>query len=146
MDQFQFEKKVRWDATFEELPAYQVDNEYVKTGYRVNYHSAWDVFMSSFKCHNETFNIWSHLIGALVSLILLIVYLNTYPNMESVGSFGTTNELKILSNHQEDSQVYLTEKFDQINMDLKTTEKLLIDAYIRDSDNHQLDYDQKSHS
>ena len=40
----------------------------------------------------------------------------------------------------------MTNKFDEINTELKSTEKLLVDAYIRDSDSHELEYDQKSHS
>lgn len=98
MDQFHFEEKKRCNATFEELPAYLIDNEYVKTGYRLNFYSAWDVFMTAFKCHNETFNIWSHLIGALTALVLLVLFLNTYPNMERQGSSGVLTELKVLSN------------------------------------------------
>ncbi|KAF0682775.1 Aste57867_25074 [Aphanomyces stellatus] len=41
-------------------------NQYIRSGYRVH-HSSWrDCLMSLFQLHNETFNVWTHLVGALV--------------------------------------------------------------------------------
>ncbi|WOH02753.1 hypothetical protein DCAR_0522142 [Daucus carota subsp. sativus] len=53
------------------LPAYLKDNEYILRYYR----SEWplkQVFLSIFYIHNETLNIWTHLIGFLLFLSLTI--------------------------------------------------------------------------
>ncbi|KAM3070914.1 hypothetical protein ACMFMG_009826 [Clarireedia jacksonii] len=42
----------------------QEDNNYIETGYRAATASLWDCFASWGYLHNETINIWSHLIGA----------------------------------------------------------------------------------
>lgn len=57
-----------------EAPSWMVDNNYLHTGYRVNY-TAKDVFMSLFQKHNDLLNIWTHLIGMIffLSLILFLV-------------------------------------------------------------------------
>lgn len=46
----------------EELPKDRRENEYVLSGYRF-YRSTKDCLRSLFKLHNETLNIWSHLLG-----------------------------------------------------------------------------------
>jgi adiponectin receptor len=46
----------------EELPKDRQENQYVLSGYRF-YRSTKDCLKSLFKLHNETMNIWSHLLG-----------------------------------------------------------------------------------
>lgn len=46
----------------EELPKDRQENQYVLSGYRF-YRSTKDCLKSLFKIHNETMNIWSHLLG-----------------------------------------------------------------------------------
>lgn len=46
----------------EELPKDRRENQYVLSGYRF-YKSANDCLKSLFRLHNETMNIWSHLLG-----------------------------------------------------------------------------------
>jgi predicted membrane channel-forming protein YqfA (hemolysin III family) len=53
-----------------------IDNEYIKTGYRV-YYSYVDNWRSLFMLHNETGNIWTHLIGFFM-FIGLMVYAHVY--------------------------------------------------------------------
>lgn len=48
----------------EELPKDRQENQYVLSGYRF-YRSTKDCLKSLFKLHNETMNIWSHLLGFL---------------------------------------------------------------------------------
>lgn len=48
----------------EELPKDRQENEYVLSGYRF-YRNTKDCLRSLFKLHNETMNIWSHLLGFL---------------------------------------------------------------------------------
>ena len=55
-------------GTFEEIPkAFQPD-EYIRNGYRLNCNSFSSSFKSLFILHNETINIWSHLLGTLASI------------------------------------------------------------------------------
>ena len=42
------------------------DNEYIKEGYRVGFNTVRKVLRSLFMIHNETTNVWSHLLGALL--------------------------------------------------------------------------------
>jgi channel protein (hemolysin III family) len=51
---------------------YMSDNEYITSGYRVNYSNCELTSRSICECHNETGNIWTHLLGALIFLYLLI--------------------------------------------------------------------------
>ena len=46
-----------------DLPISMIDNEYIRTGYRINFNGFWVIFKTLFKWHNETFNIWSHFLG-----------------------------------------------------------------------------------
>ena len=52
-------------GTHDEAPDYLQDNEYLTRGYRINHNSCCVTVKSLFTCHNESVNIWSHLIGAL---------------------------------------------------------------------------------
>jgi hypothetical protein len=47
-----------------ELPDYLKDNEFIRTGYRANtgFHGS---LKSLFRLHNESGNVWTHLVGAL---------------------------------------------------------------------------------
>jgi adiponectin receptor len=63
--------------TFERLHqegfAYLADNSYIRSGYRLNY-SVRDCFLSLFELHNETLNVWTHIIGSII-FVSLMVYL-----------------------------------------------------------------------
>ncbi|KAK3389517.1 hemolysin-III related-domain-containing protein [Podospora didyma] len=52
---------VLWD----DLPAWRRDNVYIQRGYRQTSNSYWRSFVSLSYLHNETVNIWSHLLGAV---------------------------------------------------------------------------------
>ena len=58
-------------------PEWQVDNQYILHGYRVDFINKKDLFKSLFMRHNELLNIWTHLIGGIIFLIL-IVYISFY--------------------------------------------------------------------
>ena len=45
---------------------------YVSTGYRINFNSRLLCLGSLFRIHNETVNIWTHLIGCLIGFILCL--------------------------------------------------------------------------
>mmetsp|Transcript_26001 Transcript_26001/g.46012 ORF Transcript_26001/g.46012 Transcript_26001/m.46012 type:complete len:377 (-) Transcript_26001:6656-7786(-) len=52
-------------------PAYCRDNEYIKTGYRINFSTSKRIFSSLFMVHNESVNVWTHLLGVMLFLFLL---------------------------------------------------------------------------
>lgn len=51
-----------WD----ELPDWRRDNAFITTGYRPTSNSYRNSFASVFSVHNESVNIWTHLLGAIV--------------------------------------------------------------------------------
>jgi adiponectin receptor len=52
--------------------AYLGDNSYIHHGYRLHY-SVSECFHSLFELHNETINVWTHLIGSLIFFTLFFV-------------------------------------------------------------------------
>jgi hypothetical protein len=60
-------------GNYADAPNYLKDNEYIKRGYLINCHSVRLVLRSLFVCSNETINIWSHLIGCIISISLIIL-------------------------------------------------------------------------
>ncbi|KYQ91030.1 hypothetical protein DLAC_07930 [Tieghemostelium lacteum] len=56
---------------YQNLPSYLQGNEYITSGYRVNFPFKL-CLMSLFKMHNETLNIWTHLIGTIGFFFLMI--------------------------------------------------------------------------
>ncbi|GAB4828237.1 hypothetical protein Ancab_035149 [Ancistrocladus abbreviatus] len=61
-------------STFEELPEYMKDNEFIHKYYRVEWplkHAAFSLF----QWHNETLNIWTHFLGFALFLGLTVVNL-----------------------------------------------------------------------
>ncbi|KAI5462823.1 mPR-like GPCR protein [Mariannaea sp. PMI_226] len=54
-----------WD----DLPAWRRDNHFIRSGYRDSRGSYLHSFQSLFYLHNESVNIWSHLLGAIAFLV-----------------------------------------------------------------------------
>jgi len=69
---------------YHDIPAWCQDNEYILHGYRPGTDSATECFASCFYVHNETFNIFSHLVSAVCSLfcgaLLCQFFLVRWPN------------------------------------------------------------------
>ena len=57
---------------YSDAPEYLKDNEYIKNGYLINCHSLKLVLRSLFVCSNETINIWSHLVGCIIAILLIL--------------------------------------------------------------------------
>lgn len=55
-----------------QCPGYLRDNDYIKEGYRLNCDSMPKVLKSLCLIHNETVNIWSHIIGAVASCFFVL--------------------------------------------------------------------------
>ncbi|KAH8662978.1 hemolysin-III related-domain-containing protein [Tricladium varicosporioides] len=80
------EKKIENALTvlWDDLPSWQQDNHYIHSGYRPASGSFKKSFRSLGYLHNESVNIYSHLIGALIfSTIGLILYTVIAPRYES---------------------------------------------------------------
>lgn len=54
-----------------QAPKHSQDNEFIKMGYRVNFNTVKRIIKSLFMFHNESMNIWSHLVGAVLFLFFI---------------------------------------------------------------------------
>eukprot|EP01133_Synstelium_polycarpum_P002606 gene2606-2992_t len=63
-------------TSYANIPPYLQGNEFIVTGYRVNFTYALCA-KSIFRMHNETLNIWTHLLGTIAFFILMIVTLTS---------------------------------------------------------------------
>jgi len=56
-----------------------IGNKHIDTGYRIGYNTKLKAFLSLFELHNETGNVWSHLLGALLYIsftVYVIIYMS----------------------------------------------------------------------
>ena len=94
------------EGQLSDIPVWNKDNEYVKSGYRLNYTNMREIAWSFFQFHNETVNIWSHFMGKVMFFTIGILLFIHYPNMQSMGEKGMTEYNKL-------SQKMTVEKFAQ---------------------------------
>lgn len=59
-------------GTYNDLPDFYKDNEYIKKGYLLDCDSIMKALKSLFWLHNESINIWSHLLGAILFICLIL--------------------------------------------------------------------------
>lgn len=57
----------------EELDPEDIFNKNIITGYRINYSTWRAILLSIFEWHNETINIWTHLVGFIIYMVVLLV-------------------------------------------------------------------------
>lgn len=119
------EKKIEEKLTvlWNDLPTWQRDNHYITSGYRPATNSYPKSFQSITYLHNETVNIWSHLIGALLALFgSFIIYSILSPRYSSatqedvvvfscfflgaVGCLGMSATYHTISNHSHEVAVW----------------------------------------
>ncbi|XP_078443277.1 heptahelical transmembrane protein ADIPOR1-like [Wolffia australiana] len=74
-------------VTFEELPEYMKENEFIRGYYRMEW-SIRHAFLSLFRWHNETLNVWTHLIGFALFVWLTVVNLYPTPEMDMIQKFS----------------------------------------------------------
>ena len=68
-------------GSFIEAPKFMQDNEYIKGGYLLNCTTFKKTFKSLFMCHNETINIWTHLLSAIFFFALIFytsIFISNY--------------------------------------------------------------------
>ncbi|XP_021714484.1 heptahelical transmembrane protein 4-like [Chenopodium quinoa] len=79
-------KKVKYQLVeYHSLPGYLRDNEYIKGHYRANWPLK-QAFFSIFTLHNETLNVWTHLIGFFFFLCLTIYTAKKVPEVVDLHS------------------------------------------------------------
>ena len=101
-------------GSFYEIPEYFRHNEYIKNGYRLNCNSFSSAVKSIFNFHNETVNVWSHLLGAVLFLILILYTINFITNYTSqlrtvklrISEIEKTNNFAKLNNNTDINNFY----------------------------------------
>jgi adiponectin receptor len=86
------EKLQHFIGLHSDAPAYIQDNDYIITGYRINFSTPKKVLQSLFIKHNESYNVWSHLVGALsVIFVMSVLFFQVMPSARQVYFNGDAN-------------------------------------------------------
>ena len=110
-----------------QAPDYAKDNEFIQKGYRINFNTPKKIFRSLFMVHNESVNIWTHLLGALVVLGVLGYFLWAYaPNLSNVHDFKKELKTKFDSYL---AQLNLASLTNTSNIKMDEAAEALIDKY-----------------
>eukprot|EP00252_Welwitschia_mirabilis_P011757 TRINITY_DN2617_c0_g1_i1.p1 TRINITY_DN2617_c0_g1~~TRINITY_DN2617_c0_g1_i1.p1 ORF type:complete len:385 (-),score=43.96 TRINITY_DN2617_c0_g1_i1:239-1393(-) len=81
-------KKVKYQLVeYNALPDYLRDNEYILRYYRAEWPMK-QVLLSMFTIHNETLNVWTHLVGFLIFLSLTIYTVVKLPRVVDLGAIS----------------------------------------------------------
>ncbi|XP_022864582.1 heptahelical transmembrane protein 2-like [Olea europaea var. sylvestris] len=75
-----FEKKL---LKYEDLPEYLKDNEFIRDYYRCEWPLK-HIVLSLFSLHNETLNVWTHLLGFIIFVGLTVMSLTEKKTLENV--------------------------------------------------------------
>ncbi|XP_068642771.1 heptahelical transmembrane protein 1 [Aristolochia californica] len=112
-----FQKKKWGLISYAELPAYLKDNEYIVRHYRAD----WPLkvaFLSAFRWHNETLNIWTHLIGFFLFLGLTMVHLNRVPTVSDLlNNFTRSFAVAAVANASDNNLDFFPEAATVINLE-----------------------------
>ncbi|XP_038993787.1 heptahelical transmembrane protein ADIPOR1-like [Hibiscus syriacus] len=79
-------------VSFKELPDYMKDNEFILNHYKVNLPLK-EALFSIFRWHNETLNVWTHLLGFVLFLGLTLTNLIEVPQVSDLIAFFTRSYL-----------------------------------------------------
>lgn len=89
---------------YEELPGYMKDNEFILNYYRANWPIKQALF-SIFRWHNETLNVWTHLLGFILFVVLTISNVVQVPQLSDFmtmfmfnWNFPTSGDVNVSNN------------------------------------------------
>ena len=110
-------------GTYEEAPKYFQDNEFIKGGYLLNANTFKKIFKGLFLIHNESVNVWSHLIGAIFFFFMIwytIIFItNIQTQISNIRSDASlfANKAKELKNEDPDimNNIYKSMKEIELN-------------------------------
>ena len=92
-------------GTYNEVESYFKDNEYIRKGYLLNANTNFRALKSLFILNNETVNVWSHLLGALFVIFLVMytaIFITNYNTQISIIK-SNIYELKETMSHNMES-------------------------------------------
>ena len=96
-------------GSFIEAPKFMQDNEYIKGGYLLNCTTFKKTFKSLFMCHNETINIWTHLLSAIFFFALIFytsIFISNYKSqLNKLKNDIALTEQKVESLYEESPNV-----------------------------------------
>jgi len=82
---------------YSELPPWQRDNNFIRTGYRPATQNYWKAFKSFGYLHNESGNMWTHAVGACVFVLISFwTYAYLFPRYQIQWATVTINEAWVL--------------------------------------------------
>ncbi|KAK6156509.1 hypothetical protein DH2020_010757 [Rehmannia glutinosa] len=93
-------------VSFHELPDYMKDNEYILNYYRAD----WPLkvaFLSLFRWHNETLNVWTHLLGFLLFVGLTVANLIDVPQLADFITMFTATTCHLFCCHSRKLNTHL---------------------------------------
>ena len=88
LDQELLDKKEIVIGDYDQAPDYIKDNEFLKGGYRLNCITYQKIFKSLFVCHNDSVNVWLHLLGTIGAIVLIFytaIFVSSYK--EKISSY-----------------------------------------------------------
>ncbi|KAM3300896.1 heptahelical transmembrane protein 1 [Capsicum chacoense] len=90
---------------YEELPGYMKDNEFILNYYRASWPIKQALF-SIFRWHNETLNVWTHLLGFILFVVLTISNVVQVPQLSHFmtmfnWNFPTSGDVNVSNNSKE---------------------------------------------
>ncbi|GLU09631.1 hypothetical protein SLE2022_264800 [Rubroshorea leprosula] len=111
-------------VSFRELPDYMKDNEFILNYYRANWPLK-EAFLSIFRWHNETLNIWTHLLGFILFVGLTMANLMEVQQVADLLSFITRSfPVSSNSNVSHNPEEFFVGATDQIELKGITTPEM----------------------
>ena len=123
-------------GNFEDVPKHFQQNVDIKTGYRLNCNTLYKATKSLFILHNESVNIWSHLLGAIFFIFLIwytshfITNYKTQFNKVELSLFEMEKDFSKLPDNIEDNLLNsLIKNFNRFNNGFKTLKSGINNLY-----------------
>lgn len=114
-------------VTWDQIPELYKDNEYLKGGYRIEYYGCFGVMRTLFMWHNETINVWSHLLGAIAFGIIGLCTAIKYKNMYADGDMMMQEFRQAYVKDKSLSlDIFIGDKFIQFDSDFSTEQFMTV--------------------